>query len=177
MLKKLLTDCFLLAWLLVLFVDAAPLVGDWHKQLRDDLDAYLDVTGLWQGSWTLFAPDPDKINVAVSAEIIFPDDERLIWQSPKWRELSAWQRFLKFREAEFVDNIRLNQNKGAWPTLADYLYNDAVHPRNPEIKPSKIVLTRHWVLIPPPDIENIDDYPNAPEMNNRYDFFTKDYQP
>ena len=146
-----------------------------HK--NRSLDAYLDVTGLWQGNWQLFAPEPDKINVAVSADVTFSDGREVAWRSPDWRSLSAWQRFLLFREAEFIDNIRSDENAAGWPTFADYLGRNILHPDDPKLKPKKIVLTRHWVIIPPPDDENIRQFPEVPSMDGSFIFFAKDFQP
>lgn len=175
--RKSVINCFLVCWLLALVIDAAPDMGSWHRQLRTHLDAYLDVTGLWQGNWQLFAPEPDKINVAISANVTFPDGQEVAWESPKWRTLSTWDRFLRFREAEFWDNVRKDESSCVWPTLADYLGRQIKHPEQPDLAPSKIVLTRHWVLIPPPDEQNIRQFPDVPPMNQSYIFYAKDFQP
>ncbi len=175
MFKKLVINCFLVVWLVVLAIDAAPELGTWHKNLKDRLDFYLDVTGLWQGGWQLFAPEPDKINVAITARVAFPDGREVAWRSPDWRSMSAWQRFLRFREAEFVDNVRQDNNSSAWSDYADYLARNTVHPDNPELKPTMIVLTREWVLIPRPNPTNLCQFPEVPAMNRNFIFFAKDY--
>lgn len=172
---KILINCFLIVWLLVLAIDAAPEVGDWHRGVKNNLDAFLDVTGLWQGGWTLFAPDPDKINVAVQADITFSDGRETTWRSPVWRSMSTWQRFLRFREAEFIDNVRRDGNSCVWPSFANYLGRNVSHPDNPELKPTKIVLTRDWFLIPPPNPDNIIQFPEVPKMNCSDIFFAKEF--
>lgn len=177
MFKKRFVNCFLLTWLLVLGVDAAPDMGDWHRNLKEKLDPFLDVTGLWQGNWNLFAPEPDKINVAITAEVIFPDGEEIVWRSPEWRSMSAWQRFLSFREAEFIDNVRKDVFQVVWSTFADYLSQLVVHPTNPELKPTGIILTRHWVIIPAPNSDNVKQFPELPDMDSSYIFFAKDLLP
>ena len=40
----------------LMLLDAVPQYTLLHGKLRDWTDPVLDVTGLWQGSWTLFAP-------------------------------------------------------------------------------------------------------------------------
>lgn len=173
--KKIVINCFLLTWLTVLVVDAAPEMGKWHKYLKENLDAYLDVTGLWQGEWQLFAPEPDKINVSITANVTFEDGREVVWESPGWRSMSAWQRFLGFREAEFIDNVRKQISSPVWPSFADYLVRNVKHPDDPELKPTMIVLTRHWVLIPPPNPTNVSQFPQAPAMNENFIFFAEDY--
>jgi len=49
------------------------------------------------------------------------------------------------------------------------------HPDDPELKPTMIVLTRHWVLIPPPNPTNVSQFPQAPAMNENFIFFAEDY--
>ena len=175
--KKLVINCFLLIWLLVLAIDSAPELGDWHRKIKNDLDAYLDVTGLWQGGWQLFAPDPDKVNVSITANVTFEDGREVIWRSPDWRSMSTWQRFLSFREAEYIDNIRLDNNAGAWTDFSYYLSRTVKHPEATNLKPTMIVLTRDWVIIPPPNPINLSQFPEVPAMNRSFIFFAEDYQP
>ena len=175
--RKILVNCFLLVWLMVLFIDAAPQLGQWHLTLRGKLDAYLDVTGLWQGDWSLFAPNPDKINVSITANVTFVDGREVVWRSPDWRSMSAWQRFLSFREAEFIDNVRLDKFVDVWPDLANYLSRTIKHPEDPELKPTMIVLARQWVIIPKPNKDNLKQFPEVPAMNRDFIFFAEDYEP
>jgi hypothetical protein len=177
MFKKLLVNCFLIVWLLVLAIDSAPETGNWHRELKSNLDFYLDITGLWQGGWQLFAPDPDKMNVSITATATFEDGREVVWRSPDWRSLSTWQRFLSFREAEFIDDIRLDHNAGAWPDFADYLSRTVRHPGDPDLKPTMIVLKRNWVVIPRPNPINISQFPEVPAMNRDFIFFAEEYQP
>ena len=177
MVKKILINVFLVVWLIVMAIDPAPQLGQWHQKLQDALDPYLDVSGLWQGRWLLFAPEPDKVNIELSAEITFPDGAHVQWHSPKWRTMSAWDRFLRFRESEFVDNVRRDVYRGVWPTLSDYLSRTVSHPVNPQLKPSKIVLTRHWIIIPPPNAKNVRQFPEPPEPNDYFAFYKKEYRP
>jgi hypothetical protein len=175
MFKKILINCFLVGWLAVLAIDAAPEISPGHKALKDRLDPFLDVTGLWQGGWGLFAPQPDKVNIRIHADVTFSDGREVAWHSPDWRSLSAWQRFLRFREAEFVDKVRLDEHVNIWPTFADYLCEQIPHPEKPSLKPTKIVLTQEWVKIPPPNPVNARKFPEVPAMENSFVFFAKEY--
>ena len=129
----------------------------------------------WQGGWQLFAPDPDKINVSITANVSFPDGREVVWRTPDWRSMSAWQRFLRFREAEFIDNVRQDRNACVWPSFADCLGRSIAHPNEPDLKPTMIVLTRHWVVIPPPNPTNISQFPEVPAMNSNFIFFAKEF--
>ncbi len=148
-LKRRLTSLFLGAWLLLLFVDALPRTSLFHQRLKNWVDPFLDVTGLWQGTWQLFAPEADKIDIRVTAEIRYADGSTRSWKSPDWRDLSRWQRFVNFREMEYYDAVRRNQNSPAWASLADYLARTVPAEGGSSIKPTKVTLARHWSLVPP----------------------------
>lgn len=174
MLKKIFINFFLIGWLLVLAIDSAPITGQWHQQLKDQLDPYLDVTGLWIGGWQLFAPEPDKVNSYISAEVRFADKKSAFIRSPQWRLMSAPERFISFREAEYFDKIRLDNNAAAWPALCKFWGNTAEHPDGLDIPAKEIILKRHWVVIPEPNQGNLLQFPAPPECNRDYIIYAKE---
>ncbi|MCP4777271.1 MAG: hypothetical protein GY880_23875 [Planctomycetaceae bacterium] len=174
MLKKIFINFFLISWLLVLAIDSAPITGQWHQQLKDRLDPYLDVTGLWIGGWQLFAPEPDKVNSYISAEVRFADKKSAFIRSPQWRLMSAPERFISFREAEYFDKIRLDNNAAAWPALCKFWGNTAEHPDGLDIPAKEIILKRHWVVIPEPNQENLLQFPAPPKCNRDYIIYAKE---
>lgn len=175
MLKKYLINFFLACWLLVMLIDATPLLTLRHGKLKNALDPYLDVTGLWQGGWQLFAPTPDMINASISAELAFSDGSKVVVDTPKWRELSAWKRFTLFREAEFIDSARLDGNSCVWPGYCEYLRRTIKHPTNPESKATEVLLIRNWVDIAPPNSFTVTQFPEPPEQTNRFIMFAEMY--
>lgn len=134
-------------WLIVVCIDAFPF---WNAA-RETLDPVLDKTGLWQGPWNLFAPEPDRVNVRVGATIHYADGGMTQWRSPDWQNLSGLDRFLRFRDMEWVDGIRTDDNSGAWDDFARYLGRTAVHPRGSLSPVVMVRLTRYWATIPPPE--------------------------
>jgi hypothetical protein len=163
----------LIVVLLVVFaIDALPTTGRVHKRLKDAIDPLLDVTGLWQGSWQLYAPNPDRANNRVTAEIFFADGGRLHWSQPDWATMSGWRRFLNFRHMEFMDNVRVDRNKGAWTGLAQYLARTHEEQRGGNARVTKVVLTRAWAYIPTPAPGTV--LPARPYLNfdKKFDFFT-----
>jgi len=148
-LKRRLTNLFLGAWLLLLLVDALPHTSLFHQRLKNWVDPFLDVTGLWQGSWQLFAPEADKIDVRVTAKISYADGSTRSWQSPDWRSMSSWQKFANFRAIGYFDTVRQNDNSAAWESLADYLASTVPARGGSSIKPTRVTLGREWSLVPP----------------------------
>lgn len=174
MLKKIFINSFLIGWLLVLVIDSAPVTGQWHQKIKNELDPYLDVTGLWIGGWQLFAPEPDKVNSYISAEVRFADNRSAFIRSPQWRIMSASERFMNFREAEYFDQLRLDNNSAAWPALCDYWGNTTEHPDKLDIAAKEIILKRHWVVIPEPNKINLLQFPAPPKCNQEYIIYAKE---
>jgi hypothetical protein len=148
--KRLLTP-FIVALLLLLLIDALPETGRFHRRLKDATDRLLDVTGLWQGSWQLYAPDPDRVNTRISADLVFSDGTTARWSQPDWPSLSRWRRFLLFKHMEYFDAVRLERNKGAWSGLAAFLARNYEGTKGPDVRVTKIVLKEALAEIPPPD--------------------------
>lgn len=165
------TNLFLVALLFLLAADALPPFGRVHQQLKDAIDPLLDVTGLWQGDWGLFAPEVLKRSGRLSAEIRCANGETLVWQSPRLNTLPLTERFLRFREGEYYDTIRNDDSAGAWESLADYLARTEVARALPGTHATAITVWRHWWDVPPPGTGA------PPQAEDRFAIFHKDYAP
>ena len=137
--------------LFVLLSSGLPTLHPAQDALRGALDPLVDGVGLWQSQWELFAPEPDKVNVRVVGFVEFADGVTAGWRSPDWRSMSAAARFRHFRLAEFVDGIRLDSNRGAWPAFARWVAREVQHPDGGDAPPVRVTLWRYWVVIPEPE--------------------------
>ncbi len=171
--KKILVNGFLVGWILILLVDSSPVIFNWHREVKNQLDPYLDITGLWIGGWQLFAPEPDKVNSYMSAEVRFKDGKSAFIRSPRWRELSMVQRSIKFREAEYFDKIRLDVNGAAWPALCNYWAETTEHPDGLDVAVREIILKRNWVEISRPNDKNLLRFPTPPNCNRNMIIYAK----
>jgi len=151
--KKWATQIFIMTVLGVFVLDAIPAYWKPHRYLQAALDPIVDITGLWQGRWTLFAP-VDKENTYLTARLYFDDGSVHFWRSPEWRAMSGWEKHVMFRQGEYFDSIRLNANQAAWPALADYLARTHGQQSNEGTLPTRVELTRHWCTVkaPPDDL-------------------------
>jgi hypothetical protein len=111
-----------------MFIDTYPAPGAAWKNLQNGVDPLLDFTGLWQGSWDLFAPEVDRQNHHIEVIALQSDGNRTVWRSPEWRNLSCFQTFVRIREVEFYDRIRHDWNSPAWPAFADYARRELLPP-------------------------------------------------
>ncbi len=164
-------NIFVLLYFTLTLIDALPSVSQSHERLKTALVPILDGSGLWQGTWDLYAPEADKINIRVSARFQFVDGEIGRWVSPDWTKMSVWQRMLSFREMEFIDSIRRDSNRSAWESLADYLVREQMRQGK---KVKQVVLTRHWALLKPPNVEFIP-FPFFLPFRNEARFYEKNY--
>jgi hypothetical protein len=61
--------------------------------------------GINQGVWNLFAPDPDRTNTRLRAEITYRDGEQRVWHATDWSKASAWEKWVRHRHFEWQDHI------------------------------------------------------------------------
>ena len=134
----------------LILIEAMPTTCALHQSVKNGIDPLMDMTGLWQGSWQLFAPNVDKRNVRVEAEVLFSDGTRTLWRSPDWPRLSGWQRFVLFRHQEYYDNIRLDRSRAIWPTLARHLARTVPPGNGGDATPVRVTLQSSWCDIPKP---------------------------
>jgi hypothetical protein len=103
-------NTFIATLLVALAIDALPS----PLALRLRVQAILTRLGLDQGSWSLFAPDPDSINLRLRAEITYLDGERREWNAPTWRTLTPWKMFIGHRRREWIEHMMAPESEPAW---------------------------------------------------------------
>ena len=141
---------FVASLLFVMATSAAPTLHPSQDALREWLDPFVKGVGLYQDQWTLFAPEPDKVNVEVVGVVEFADGEMTVWRSPSWRDLSPLEKFRMFRHMEFTDGIRQNFNFGAWAPFAEYVVRARPHPRDARVRATRVSLWCLITIIPEP---------------------------
>jgi hypothetical protein len=77
--------------------------------------------GIHQGLWNLFAPDPDRTNTHLRADITYRDGQRRQWDGPDWRQTSAWQKWAGHRHREWFDHLPLQSAAPAWETWCRHI--------------------------------------------------------
>jgi hypothetical protein len=77
--------------------------------------------GIHQGTWTLFAPDPDRVNTRLRAEITYRDGERREWNGPDWRQMSPLEKWIGHRRFEWFDHLASQNGAPAWEPWCRHL--------------------------------------------------------
>jgi hypothetical protein len=89
--------------------------------LQSKLSRGLTRLGLQQGAWTLFAPEPDRINSRLRVEITYRDGRQIVWTSPDWRGEPAYRRWLSHRRFEWLDHLIPQGRPSVWEAWCRYL--------------------------------------------------------
>lgn len=105
----------------VVILDVIP--PDWPGFTRPKLllSEILNRVGLWQGQWTMFAPDPVLTNASLSAEFEHADGKITYWVSPDWKRVGTFEKFYRFRYLNFFNRVHLDNNARALKDFADFI--------------------------------------------------------
>jgi hypothetical protein len=133
--RRIMVRCFALIALLTIMIDTAPR-SSVTSPLQDRLRPALNVIGLWQGEWPLFAPNPTINNGWLSAEfypvggklpLMEPNGKPLSWNSPIWSEYSAWSKFYRFRHVNYFTRVQY-RGKDPLDDLSDFIARKMLGP-------------------------------------------------
>jgi hypothetical protein len=132
----------------IMLLDAAPQYTLLHSNLKRMIDPVLDKTGLWQGSWELFAPIPDHVNVRVGANLKWADGRQTTWLQPNWHEMSAWEKMRNFRRMSYFDELWQSANSPAWDPFCQYLANEQSAGKSVELTSMVLFQDRDVIALP-----------------------------
>lgn len=109
------------------------------------LAPYLRATGLAQ-DWDVFAPDPARRTLYVSARIDFADGTAVDWRPPQGGRLIGPYRFYRWRKlATALQDDAYRET--LWPSVARWLVD--THADNGR-RPATVTFIRHWAPTPAP---------------------------
>lgn len=166
--RFILKNLLIALFIVVLVIDTVPSTFGLHSRLKEWIEPVLDKTGLWQGTWGLFAPNPAISNNAVSADIKYHDGAIITWTSADPATGSYWEKFRMFRWNEYYDTIRLDDYEDGWPGLADWLASQFQDDRNPVVR---VRLYRSWTYLSEDTLKEKDPFP----FSKRRMIFRKEY--
>jgi hypothetical protein len=104
--------------------------------------------GLEQGPWTMFAPEPDRMNLRLRAEITYRDGKQVICATPVWREESVWRMFLDYRRRLWWDRATAQSAAPAWQPWCRYLARTE-RPDLPDADGAEVKLIYQEAPVPP----------------------------
>ena len=74
------------------------------------MDWFYDVTGLWQQSWMLFAPEVAKENVSQIVKLTTEDGEETGLRSRDWSKQGTVSKWLRAREINYEERFSCSTN-------------------------------------------------------------------
>ena len=125
---------FFCSAVVVIFLDIIPPSWPMFSQPKQWLSNVLNRVGLWQGQWSMFAPDPILNNAYLSAEFEDNQGNKTYWDSPDWKKTGNLEKFYGFRHLNFFNRIYLDQNNRALKDFADFLVRTEGRPTVRSVK-------------------------------------------
>lgn len=117
-LRRYATNAFIAVILVIIAIDITPQSPGALSAAIAPLAARL---GINQGPWALFAPEPDRVNTVLKAEITYRDGEKREWLGPDWRKVSAWKKWVGHRHREWYDHMATQAASSAWEPWCRHL--------------------------------------------------------
>ena len=140
----------ILSTLIVVALIAIVAINLPQSELRQELlrpgQPFLNAIGLDQ-SWALFAPDPRRVWIDVSAVVTYNQGKQAVWRFPHDGALIGTYRDYRWRKWE--ENLISPDNAGLWRPAA--LWAAAGEVRPGEV-PTSVALVERFAAIEPPGV-------------------------
>jgi hypothetical protein len=146
--RKSLISCFIILNFLCMVRVFAPLETNFFSALYRPIDSYLSFFSIYQ-DWMMFAPNPGRMNIRLSAEVEFLDGTKEDYFFPNTEDLSLMDKYIygeKYRKL-ISEGIRKDNNHFMWKDTAKFVLRK-IKNDNFEKIPAKVHLIRHWDDIP-----------------------------
>ena len=144
--RRPLINAFILWHLFALTIWLLP-ASALRESFAQNVLPYMTLTGLMQ-SWTMFSPDPSKLDMYVEARLTYADGQVRSWIYPRMINLGYFERYRHERFRKFIELAHLEDNRMVWPSVA--LYPARVNNLSPHNPPVQVQLVRHFRFTPPP---------------------------
>jgi hypothetical protein len=135
---------FAIFFIAAMVIDSAPQSWRWLSGPKRAISALFNRVGLWQGEWSMFAPDPVINNGWFTAEIQNADGTSSQWNSPYWVEITNRDKFLQFRYLNYFNRLPSPWFQLAREDFADYLARKSRAP----VESVRLFHTRMQLIMP-----------------------------
>jgi hypothetical protein len=116
--KRYIVNAFIAVAVAVIVIDTLP---QCPGAVRRGLTPVLTRLGVNQGYWDLFAPEPDRANTRIRAEITYRDGEKRTWHGPDWAKVSIGEKWAGHRRFEWYDHAVMQSAAPAWEPWCRHL--------------------------------------------------------
>ena len=125
-----------------------PLNEKFFSKVYRPVDTYLSFFSLYQ-DWMMFAPNPGKTNILLSASVEFDDGSKENYDFPNPQNMDMFEKYSsgeKFRKI-ISEGIRKDSNRFMWQDTAKFVLRKMKSEHFNKI-PIKVELIRLWDDIP-----------------------------
>ena len=147
-----------------------PLDTKFFGTIYRPVDAYLSFFSIYQ-DWMMFAKNPARTNMFLSADVEFMDGTKDTYVFPKPTELTLFEKYVfgeRFRKI-ISESIRRDDKRFMWPDTAKFALRK-MRDRNFNKIPLRVHLNRHWYDTPPME-ENFLPHGHRHEKYESYTFY------
>lgn len=169
--KKILISGFILLNFLAMVRIHLPLDQKIFSTLYRPVNSYLSFFSIYQ-DWLMFAPNPTRMNIYISAEVEFEDGSKETFVFPRPSEMNIVGKYVKGERYRKIvsEAIRNDTHSWMWPDAARFALRKLREKHFNKI-PLKVHLTRHWSETPDVSKEFIPH--QTPLKNHKnYRFYT-----
>lgn len=146
--KKIVVSLFILLNFFIMARVHFPLDKTFFAKVYRPIDSYLSFFSIYQ-DWLMFAPNPGRLNVFVTAKVEFDDGTMDVFTFPRSSELNIVEKYIygeKYRK--FIsEGLRKDDHSFMWEDAAKFALRK-LRESNFHKVPLRVHLTRHWDEIP-----------------------------
>lgn len=169
--RKILVISFLILNFLAMARVHLPLENTFFKKVFRPVDTYLSFFSIYQ-DWYMFAPNPTRMNIRLSANVEYFDGSVETYQFPHTTEMGLFDKYThgeKFRKI-ISEGIRKDSHSWMWKDTAKFVLKKMKENNISKI-PIKVHLFRHWAETPKLDKQFLAHGSRIPNENS-YSFYT-----
>lgn len=146
--RKIFISVFILFNLMAMVRVHVPLDYKFFSNMYKPVDRYLSFFSIYQ-DWLMFAPNPNRTNLEVSATVEYEDGSKEVFWFPRSYELGVIGKYMygeKYRKFT-TEGLSRDSSSFMWQDTSRYVLRKMGETRFDKI-PKTVSLYRHWEDIP-----------------------------
>ncbi|WP_408098830.1 hypothetical protein ACJVC5_07910 [Peredibacter sp. HCB2-198] len=146
--KKILISFFILFNFFIMLRVHMPLENKVVSKVYEPIDSYLSFFSIYQ-SWTMFAPDPSRLNLFITAEVEFEDGSKDSYDFPRAKDLGMFENVAYGERYDklMTSSLYRDDHDFLWKDTAKFVLRK-LKAKNFHKIPMKVHLVKHWYLTP-----------------------------
>lgn len=162
--RKFLISCFIVFNILAMIRTFMPINNKLVSDVYRPIDSYLSFFSVYQ-TWNMFAPNPSRLNVHLTAVVEFDDGTKDTYYFPDSSKMTLAEKYTNGERYRVISEaIRKDANSFMWKDVAKFALRKLKDTNFHKI-PLKVDLYRHWYETPDMDQQFMPHLSKAPTYN------------